>query len=300
MCDELVNTCKADATARNTCAKAKAAASSATPVKTGIQADAFNAIFGIITEFAKDPVFDDTGNIISENPNNGTNNNGDNNNNGSNNTNGGGTNANGGNTNNTGGNNGNNVTCTPTNGGSNNNTNTNGSGSSGNNGTAAGNIGNFGSCSIPEIEFGVGFDGRRETSFQPVDKGTSNSFTRAIYCPQELTLTLSIRDAVSYNHGSAQNIDIISQFVCDQLVNKCGADSTARATCAQARTAATNAPAKTGKQADAFNAGFGKVTNFASVTPLDDQGRPVVAARSFLRRRALRALKRIESYLEDA
>ena len=35
----------------------------------------------------------------------------------------------------------------------------------------AGNIGDFGICSIPEIEFGAGFDGRRETSFQPADKG---------------------------------------------------------------------------------------------------------------------------------
>lgn len=28
----------------------------------------------------------------------------------------------------------------------------------------------FGSCSTPEIEFGGGFDNRKETSFQPVDK----------------------------------------------------------------------------------------------------------------------------------
>ena len=31
-------------------------------------------------------------------------------------------------------------------------------------------IGNFGSCSVPQIEFGVGFDNRKETSFEPVDK----------------------------------------------------------------------------------------------------------------------------------
>ena len=80
---------------------------------------------------------------------------------------------------------------------------------------------------------------------------------------------------MSYNHGSAQNFDIIGQFVCDQLVNKCGADDTARATCAQARAATGNAPPKTGKQADVFNAIFGKVTNFTSITPLDDQGRVV-------------------------
>jgi hypothetical protein len=34
-------------------------------------------------------------------------------------------------------------------------------------------IGNFGSCSVPQIEFGAGFDGRKETSFQPVDKSAS-------------------------------------------------------------------------------------------------------------------------------
>ena len=39
----------------------------------------------------------------------------------------------------------------------------------GNNNTT--DIGNFGSCSIPQIQFGAGFDGRRETSFEPVDKG---------------------------------------------------------------------------------------------------------------------------------
>ena len=38
------------------------------------------------------------------------------------------------------------------------------------NATAAGNIGNFGSCSVPQIEFGQGFDGRKETSFRPVDQ----------------------------------------------------------------------------------------------------------------------------------
>lgn len=32
------------------------------------------------------------------------------------------------------------------------------------------NIGDFGSCSVPQIEFGVGFDNRKETSFEPVDE----------------------------------------------------------------------------------------------------------------------------------
>jgi len=99
---------------------------------------------------------------------------------------------------------------------------------------------------------------------------------------------------VSYNHSSAQNFDIIGQFVCDQLVNKCGADATARATCAQARTAAGNAPPKTGQQADAFNAVFGKVTDFASVTPLDNQGKVVTTRRAILRRFVLRM---VDEYL---
>ena len=38
-----------------------------------------------------------------------------------------------------------------------------------NNTSNAGNIGNFGSCSVPKIEFGQGFDGRKETSFRPAD-----------------------------------------------------------------------------------------------------------------------------------
>ncbi|TRM68348.1 hypothetical protein BD626DRAFT_394532 [Schizophyllum amplum] len=108
----------------------------------------------------------------------------------------------------------------------------------------------FGTCSTPQIEFGQGFDGRRETSFQPVDKN-------------------------SFNHGSAQAIDIISQFVCDQLTNSCKANQAAKDLCQQARTAADGAAAKTGAQADAFNAVMGISTNFASVGVFDDQGRPV-------------------------
>ena len=155
MCDQLVNTCKADSTALNTCANAKAAASAATPVKTGIQADAFNAVFGIITKFANAPVFDDTGHLVSGNSTN---------------------------TGNNGGNTSNNGTHTPMNGGNNTcgngntTTSNNGNNTTSNNGGNGGNIGNFGSCSVPEIEFGAGFDGRRETAFQPVDLGGFNLF----------------------------------------------------------------------------------------------------------------------------
>lgn len=79
----------------------------------------------------------------------------------------------------------------------------------------------------------------------------------------------------SFDHGSAQAIDIIIQFICDQLSNKCQADQTAKNTCAQAQAAADAQTAKTGAQADAFNAVFGIITDFASVAVIDDQGRVV-------------------------
>ncbi|KAJ7119816.1 hypothetical protein C8R44DRAFT_788896 [Mycena epipterygia] len=116
-------------------------------------------------------------------------------------------------------------------------------------------IGDFGSCSIPQIEFGVGFDGRKETSFQPVDQ-------------------------TSFNHGSADAIAIITQFICDTLVNTCGADATAQATCKQAQTAADAAPPKTGIDADTFNKFFGITTQFAQVAAVDDQGNVVAGSTS--------------------
>lgn len=141
---------------------------------------------------------------------------------------------------------------------------------------AASSIGDFGSCSVPQIEFGVGFDNRKETSFEPVDKST---FSR-IFCGQgNLTLFMPYSVA-SYDHGSAQNIDIITQFICDTLVNKCGADQTAKDTCASAKAAADTVTAKTGGQADAFNAVFGITTNFAAVASVDDQGNVIAGTGS--------------------
>jgi len=249
MCDQLVNTCKADDTARNTCANATTAASNATPAKTGIQADAFNAVFGVTTNFADDPVFDDQGRVVSGDANNGNGNNstdggnngkyggnngnqggdkggkgGDNGNKGGKNGNNGdkgdekgnkgGNNGDKGDENgnkggnngnhggNVGGNTGNDGSCIPVDGGNNNNGtdvgnnngtvggNNNGTngGNNNNNGTDGGNngtIGNFGSCSVPEIEFGAGFDNRRETSFQPVDLGESDLFCTCLRYPSK-------------------------------------------------------------------------------------------------------------------
>ncbi|KAI0671624.1 hypothetical protein C8Q78DRAFT_1189353 [Trametes maxima] len=203
ICDTLTNSCQADQTAKDTCAKAKAAASAATK-KTGAQADAFNAVFGISTDFTAVASVDDQGNIVA-----GT--------------------------------------------GSGNNA-ASGSAAAGSSASSGG-IGNFGSCSVPQIEFATGFDNRKETSFQPVDKA-------------------------SYNHGSAQNIDIITQFICDTLTNSCKADATAKQTCATAKSAASAAAKKTGAQADAFNAAFGVTTNFSAVQAIDDQGRPIAGSAS--------------------
>ncbi|KAF5391565.1 hypothetical protein D9757_002365 [Collybiopsis confluens] len=203
ICDTLTNSCNADATAKATCASAQTAANGQT-AKTGAQADAFNAVFGIKTNFAAVPVVSDQGVTLgvdgsSAAPASAT------------------------------------TAATVA------------SASSATSSAASSSIGDFGSCSVPQIEFGVGFDNRKETSFEPVDK-------------------------TSFNHGSAQAIGIITQFICDTLTNSCNADATAKATCASAQTAANGQTAKTGAQADAFNAVFGIKTNFASVSVVSDTG----------------------------
>ncbi|KAJ6531821.1 hypothetical protein B0H19DRAFT_1326081 [Mycena capillaripes] len=114
-------------------------------------------------------------------------------------------------------------------------------------------IGNFGSCSVPQIEFGTGFDGRKETSFRPVDQA-------------------------SYNHASADNISIITDFICSALVNTCNADATAQVTCATAQTAAATEIPQEGIDADAFNAVFGIQTNFKDVAAVNDNGDPIVGS----------------------
>lgn len=215
MCDQLTNTCRANQAAKDLCAQAQTAAANAAPAKTGIQADAFNAVFGITTNFADDTVIDDQGRIVSG-----------------------------------GSNNGGAAPATPP---------TNAApaapatpapatpgGNTGNTGAGS----DFGSCTTPEIRFAAGIDGRRETSFEPADKA-------------------------SFNHGSAQNIGIITQFICDTLTNTCGANQQAKDVCQQARAAAAAAQVGSGAQADAFNAVFGIQTNFVNVQQIDNQGRVV-------------------------
>jgi len=110
--------------------------------------------------------------------------------------------------------------------------------------------GSFGSCSIPQIEFGAGFDGRTETSFRPVD-------------------------TASYNHGSADDVTVIADFICNALVNTCNADATAQATCAKAQAAAAAETPEEGIDADAFNEVFGIQTNFKDVVALNSNGDPI-------------------------
>jgi hypothetical protein len=212
ICDTLTNSCGADQTAKDTCAQAQTAADGQT-AKTGAQADAFNAVFGITTNFAAVASVDDQGNVVA-----GT---------------GSGSAATG---------------AGAASGASN-------SSASSASSSASSGAADFGSCSTPEIEFGVGFDGRKETSFEPTDKA-------------------------SFNHGSAQNIDIISKFICDTLTNSCKANQAAKDLCTQAQTAADGQTAKTGAQADAFNAVFGTTTNFAAVAAVDDQGNVVAGTGS--------------------
>ncbi|EMD33508.1 hypothetical protein CERSUDRAFT_118084 [Gelatoporia subvermispora B] len=223
MCDALVNTCGADQTAKNTCATAKAAADTVT-AKTGGQADAFNAVFGITTDFAAIAEVDDQGNVVS------------------------GTGSSSAVASAAASSSAASAVATAA---SSSATAASAAASS----SSSSGAGNFGSCSVPQIAFGAGFDGRKETSFEPADK-------------------------TSFNHGSAQNIDIISQFICGQLSSACGADQTAQTTCATASAAADAQPAGTGAQADAFNAAFGITTDFAAVAEVDDQGNVVAGSTS--------------------
>lgn len=163
ICDTLTNSCKANQAAKDICTTATNAANAA-PAKTGAQADAFNAAFGITTNFNAVAVIDDQGRTVSP-----------------------GTGAT--------------ATAAPTTTATSAvpaATTTSASGNTGNGdantgdntdagtGNDNGGIGNFGKCTVPQIEFAAGFDNRRETSFQPVDK-------------------------TSYPHTSAQNIDIITR-----------------------------------------------------------------------------------------
>ncbi|KAL6352462.1 hypothetical protein LRP88_14229 [Fusarium phalaenopsidis] len=91
--------------------------------------------------------------------------------------------------------------------------------------------GNFGSCSDPSIIFAAGLDGRKEEAFAP-----SND--------------------ADFNHGSAQKIGIIADFICQRLGDSCKADAAVVASCTSAA-AAAKATTQDQTAADVFNAGLG-------------------------------------------
>ncbi|OBT90392.1 hypothetical protein VE02_00715 [Pseudogymnoascus sp. 03VT05] len=85
----------------------------------------------------------------------------------------------------------------------------------------------FGSCADPTILFADGLEGRDTAAFIPANLG-------------------------DFNHGSAQKIGIIAQFICSQLESSCKAGAHAVAACNAGEQAAA---ALTGQaSADAFNA----------------------------------------------
>ncbi|EGZ73052.1 hypothetical protein NEUTE2DRAFT_85766 [Neurospora tetrasperma FGSC 2509] len=88
----------------------------------------------------------------------------------------------------------------------------------------------FGSCGTPQIQFAKGLDGREEESFQPVN-------------------------GQDFDHESALNIQVISEFVCQKLQDDCNASIEAVAACKQASSAASTAEGQ--QAAFLFNAALG-------------------------------------------
>ncbi|CAE6538924.1 unnamed protein product [Rhizoctonia solani] len=112
----------------------------------------------------------------------------------------------------------------------------------------------FGSCTDPTIEFGPAFEGRKAAEFsnKPVNKQ-------------------------QFNQASALNIDIVTRAICNIMATQCKAPQATLDACAKGQAAASQAAAKTGAQADAFNAALGITTNFATI-PAAPGGGPGSAA----------------------
>jgi len=91
---------------------------------------------------------------------------------------------------------------------------------------------NFNGCNLG-IDFGAGNDGRKEDSFVPADAST-------------------------FNHGSALNIKVISDFICQQAGNKCDLGTAEVDACnAASKLAQGTAGGKAQASADAFNKALG-------------------------------------------
>jgi hypothetical protein len=94
----------------------------------------------------------------------------------------------------------------------------------------------FGTCPDASIIFADGLDGRKEKSFEPADK-------------------------TAFTHGSALNIKVITDFICQQLQTKCGANQAALDACAAGAQAAQAEGGKDQGAADAFNTAIGVVVS---------------------------------------
>lgn len=88
----------------------------------------------------------------------------------------------------------------------------------------------FGSCADPSIIFAEGLDGRTEASFAPSNSG-------------------------DFSQGSANNVNIITSFICSQLGSACGADEAAVQACEDAQAAADGLEGDAAVQA--FNSALG-------------------------------------------
>lgn len=89
---------------------------------------------------------------------------------------------------------------------------------------------NFGSCADPGIIFAEGLDGRTEASFAPSNSG-------------------------DFSQGSANNVNIITSFICGQLGSACGADEAAVQACQDGQAAADGLEGDAAVQA--FNSALG-------------------------------------------
>ncbi|KAF1834297.1 hypothetical protein BDW02DRAFT_569198 [Decorospora gaudefroyi] len=87
----------------------------------------------------------------------------------------------------------------------------------------------FGDCN-PTISFGIPSDGRNEDAFEPADLS-------------------------AFNHGSALNIAVISNFICSQISSKCGVSTSVVTSCDAAASLASQLQGQAA--ADAFNSAFG-------------------------------------------
>lgn len=88
----------------------------------------------------------------------------------------------------------------------------------------------FGSCADPSIIFAEGLDGRSEAAFAPAN-------------------------SADFSQGSANNVNIITSFICGQLGSACDADEAAVAACEQGQAAADGLEAQAA--VDAFNGALG-------------------------------------------